>query len=142
MTILTSQTVVGIDIAKVEIVVYRSDLQTTDAIKNDRTALKRWLKTLPAQSAIAVGRHWRGAFHADHQRTGSGDSRRQQGLPAAHLGRLGILPRLQLPLSLSWDHRAVDGAEAGRFLAYWQPCWRTPAESRSDSSPQKQGERT
>jgi pyruvate dehydrogenase E2 component (dihydrolipoamide acetyltransferase) len=26
-------------------------------------------------------------------------------------------PRLQLPLSLSWDHRAVDGAEAGRFLA-------------------------
>ncbi|MBE8590930.1 2-oxo acid dehydrogenase subunit E2 [Pseudomonas sp. MAFF 301449] len=27
-------------------------------------------------------------------------------------------PRLQLPLSLSWDHRAVDGAQAGRFLAY------------------------
>lgn len=54
MTILTSQTVVGVDIAKAEIVVYRSDLQTTDAIKNDRTALKRWLKTLPAQSAIAV----------------------------------------------------------------------------------------
>jgi pyruvate dehydrogenase E2 component (dihydrolipoamide acetyltransferase) len=26
-------------------------------------------------------------------------------------------PRLVLPLSLSWDHRAVDGAEAGRFLA-------------------------
>ena len=54
MTILTLQTVVGIDIAKAEIVVYRADLQTTDAIKNDRTALKRWLKTLPAQSAIAV----------------------------------------------------------------------------------------
>jgi pyruvate dehydrogenase E2 component (dihydrolipoamide acetyltransferase) len=27
-------------------------------------------------------------------------------------------PRLILPLSLSWDHRAIDGAEAGRFLAY------------------------
>ncbi|WP_439685524.1 Acetyltransferase component of pyruvate dehydrogenase complex [Cupriavidus oxalaticus] len=27
-------------------------------------------------------------------------------------------PRLLLPLSLSWDHRAVDGAEAGRFLAH------------------------
>ena len=27
-------------------------------------------------------------------------------------------PRLIVPLSLSWDHRAVDGAEAGRFLAY------------------------
>lgn len=54
MTILTLQTVVGIDIAKAEIVAYRTDRQTTDTIKNDRTALKRWLKTLPAQSAIAV----------------------------------------------------------------------------------------
>lgn len=54
MTILTSQTVVGIDIAKAEIVVYRADLETIEAVKNDRAALKRWLKTLPAQSAIAV----------------------------------------------------------------------------------------
>lgn len=54
MTILSSQTVVGVDIAKAEVVVYRSDRPTTDTIKNDRTALKRWLKTLPAQSAIAV----------------------------------------------------------------------------------------
>jgi pyruvate dehydrogenase E2 component (dihydrolipoamide acetyltransferase) len=27
-------------------------------------------------------------------------------------------PRLILPLSLSWDHRAVDGAAAARFNAY------------------------
>lgn len=27
-------------------------------------------------------------------------------------------PRLILPLSLSWDHRVVDGAEAGRFLVH------------------------
>jgi len=27
-------------------------------------------------------------------------------------------PRLILPISLSFDHRAVDGAEAGRFNAY------------------------
>ena len=27
-------------------------------------------------------------------------------------------PRLMLPLSLSWDHRVVDGASAGRFNAY------------------------
>ncbi|SEJ62068.1 hypothetical protein SAMN03159382_03465, partial [Pseudomonas sp. NFACC23-1] len=45
MTILTSPTVVGIDVAKAEIVVYRSDLQTIDTVKNDRAALKRWLKT-------------------------------------------------------------------------------------------------
>ena len=28
------------------------------------------------------------------------------------------VPRLILPLSLSWDHRVVDGAAAGRFNAY------------------------
>ncbi|WAH60659.1 2-oxo acid dehydrogenase subunit E2 [Pseudomonas silvicola] len=28
------------------------------------------------------------------------------------------VPRLQLPLSLSWDHRAVDGSEAGQFLTW------------------------
>ena len=27
-------------------------------------------------------------------------------------------PRLILPMSLSWDHRCVDGAQAGRFNAY------------------------
>lgn len=54
MTILTSQTVVGIDIAKAEVVAYRADRQTIEAIKNDRTALKRWLKKLPARSAIAL----------------------------------------------------------------------------------------
>ena len=27
-------------------------------------------------------------------------------------------PRLMLPLSMSWDHRAVDGAAAGRFLVH------------------------
>jgi pyruvate dehydrogenase E2 component (dihydrolipoamide acetyltransferase) len=29
-----------------------------------------------------------------------------------------FVPRLILPLSLSWDHRAVDGAGAARFNAY------------------------
>ncbi|NML14535.1 dihydrolipoyllysine-residue acetyltransferase [Azohydromonas caseinilytica] len=29
-----------------------------------------------------------------------------------------FVPRLTLPLSLSWDHRAVDGAAAARFNAY------------------------
>jgi pyruvate dehydrogenase E2 component (dihydrolipoamide acetyltransferase) len=29
-----------------------------------------------------------------------------------------FIPRLTLPLSLSWDHRVVDGAAAGRFNAY------------------------
>jgi pyruvate dehydrogenase E2 component (dihydrolipoamide acetyltransferase) len=29
-----------------------------------------------------------------------------------------FVPRLVLPLSLSWDHRVVDGAAAGRFNAH------------------------
>jgi transposase len=54
MTILTSPTVVGIDVAKAEIVVYREDLKITQAVDNNRAALGRWLKTLPAQSSIAL----------------------------------------------------------------------------------------
>ena len=30
----------------------------------------------------------------------------------------GFAPRKMLPLSLSFDHRAINGAEAGRFVAY------------------------
>jgi pyruvate dehydrogenase E2 component (dihydrolipoamide acetyltransferase) len=29
-----------------------------------------------------------------------------------------FMPRLMLPLSLSWDHRVLDGAEAARFLVH------------------------
>jgi pyruvate dehydrogenase E2 component (dihydrolipoamide acetyltransferase) len=29
-----------------------------------------------------------------------------------------FVPRLILPLSLSWDHRVIDGAAAARFNAY------------------------
>ena len=36
-------------------------------------------------------------------------------------------PRLMLPLSLSWDHRVIDGASAARFNAYLAPYWRTSA---------------
>jgi pyruvate dehydrogenase E2 component (dihydrolipoamide acetyltransferase) len=28
------------------------------------------------------------------------------------------MPRKMLPLSLSYDHRAVNGGDAGRFLTY------------------------
>lgn len=54
MTILNSSTVVGIDVAKAEIVAYREDLETIQIIANDRETLSRWLKALPAQSSIAL----------------------------------------------------------------------------------------
>ena len=30
----------------------------------------------------------------------------------------GFVPRLMLPLSLSYDHRVIDGAEAARFIVF------------------------
>ena len=54
MTILNSSTVVGIDVAKAEIVAYREDLETIQIIANDRETLSRWLRALPAQSSIAL----------------------------------------------------------------------------------------
>ena len=32
--------------------------------------------------------------------------------------RGGFVPRLMLPLSLSYDHRVIDGAEAARFVVF------------------------
>jgi pyruvate dehydrogenase E2 component (dihydrolipoamide acetyltransferase) len=29
-----------------------------------------------------------------------------------------FVPRLMLPLSLTWDHRVIDGAAAARFNVY------------------------
>ncbi len=54
MTILTSPTVLGIDVAKADVVAYREDLKAIQTITNDRDALGRWLKTLPANSSIAL----------------------------------------------------------------------------------------
>jgi len=54
MTILDSQVVIGVDVAKDEIVVYRSDQEKVQLVTNERSALQKWLKTLPAHSAIAL----------------------------------------------------------------------------------------
>ena len=36
----------------------------------------------------------------------------------AGVGRQEFVPRLMLPLSLSYDHRVIDGAAAARFVAH------------------------
>lgn len=33
-----------------------------------------------------------------------------------------LIPRLMLPLSLSYDHRVIDGAQAARFIVYLAKC--------------------
>ncbi len=59
------------------------------------------------------------AFHADRQRAGSGDPRvcRKAPMKPVWDGKQ-FVPRLMLPLSLSYDHRVIDGAAAARFNAY------------------------
>jgi pyruvate dehydrogenase E2 component (dihydrolipoamide acetyltransferase) len=38
--------------------------------------------------------------------------------PSTSLGAGGFVPRQMLPLSLSYDHRVIDGADAARFLRF------------------------
>lgn len=54
MTIHDSQVVVGVDVAKDEIVIFRSDQEKVLVVTNERSALEKWLKKLPANSAIAL----------------------------------------------------------------------------------------
>jgi pyruvate dehydrogenase E2 component (dihydrolipoamide acetyltransferase) len=37
-----------------------------------------------------------------------------------------FVPRLMLPLSLSYDHRLIDGADAARFLRWLAEAFENP----------------
>ncbi|VVP61251.1 IS110 family transposase [Pseudomonas silesiensis] len=54
MAMSVSRSVVGVDVAKVEVVVYQSDTDRLLPVSNDKPSLTKWLKTLPANSAIAI----------------------------------------------------------------------------------------
>ncbi len=62
MAIRVSRSVIGVDVAKSEIVVYQADLDQIQIIPNSRSALKQWLESLPS-SAIAI--EATGIFHMD-----------------------------------------------------------------------------
>ena len=63
--------------------------------------------------------HRRHGVHADHQRARSGHPRRDEGALEAPARRtMAIGWRLMLPLSLSYDHRVINGADAARFLVH------------------------
>ena len=50
---------------------------------------------------------------------GSRDPRRRQVGDEAGVERQGqFVPRLMLPLSLSYDHRVIDGAQGARFISF------------------------
>ncbi|POA22651.1 IS110 family transposase, partial [Pseudomonas sp. FW300-N1A1] len=54
MAMSVSHCVVGVDVAKAEVVVYQADIDQLSVVSNDKPALKKWLQTLPANSAIAI----------------------------------------------------------------------------------------
>ncbi|MBD8708614.1 transposase, partial [Pseudomonas sp. CFBP 13711] len=54
MAMHVSKSIVGMDVAKVELVIYEPDQDLLTSITNDKPAIKRWLKTLPRPTAIAV----------------------------------------------------------------------------------------
>lgn len=54
MAMQTTPTIVGIDVAKAELVTYRSDLDRVEAVDNTHEAIDKWLSRLPAGSLVAI----------------------------------------------------------------------------------------
>jgi len=54
MAMRVSKSIVGTDVAKIELVTFQADLDLLIPIPNEKSAIKRWLKTLPRATAIAV----------------------------------------------------------------------------------------
>ena len=68
-------------------------------------------------------RHRRHGVHADHQRAGGRHPRRFARGPKPKWDGKRFAPRLMLPLSLSYDHRVVDGAAGDALLRTSDRCW-------------------
>jgi len=54
MQALITKPIVGVDVAKDELVIYRADLDLLEPIPNNQTAIKKWLKPLSGNAAIAI----------------------------------------------------------------------------------------
>jgi transposase len=54
MLVCASKPIVGVDVAKDELVIYHAERDLQEAIPNTKTAIKQWLKALPAKVAIAI----------------------------------------------------------------------------------------
>lgn len=63
MAMQVAASIVGVDVAKLELVIYREDSQQLETIANEKPHIKRWLNTLPARTAIAV--EATNIFHVD-----------------------------------------------------------------------------
>jgi transposase len=54
MPVSTTQPIVGVDVAKNELVIYHSQLELLENIANNKSAIKQWLKALPGPVAVAI----------------------------------------------------------------------------------------
>jgi transposase len=54
MLVCASKPIVGVDVAKNELVIYHAERDLLEAIPNTKTAIKQWLKALPGKVAIAI----------------------------------------------------------------------------------------
>jgi transposase len=54
MPVPVSTPIVGVDVAKSELVIYQAELDLLESIPNTKAAIKQWLKALPGKVAIAI----------------------------------------------------------------------------------------
>ena len=54
MLVPDSKPIVGVDVAKNELVIYHAERDLLEAIPNTKAAIKKWLKALPGKASIAI----------------------------------------------------------------------------------------
>ena len=54
MPVSVVKPIVGVDVAKDELVIYQAELDLLESIPNDKAAIKKWLKALPAPVDLAI----------------------------------------------------------------------------------------
>lgn len=54
MSVSAFKPIVGVDVAKNELVIYQAERDLLETISNDKAAIKNWLKALPARVDIAI----------------------------------------------------------------------------------------
>lgn len=54
MPVSVSKPIMGVDVAKNELVIYHAELDLLETIANNKAAIKKWLKALPGNVAIAI----------------------------------------------------------------------------------------
>lgn len=54
MPVCVSKPIVGVDVAKLELVIYHAERDVLETILNNKTAIKKWLKAQPSSAAIGI----------------------------------------------------------------------------------------